>query len=77
MPKPRIDRGARLHAAQEERGGDEERERDRDLSDHEEIARRRATGPAGVGILVLDRLDDRGARRLQRGQESEHHTRQC
>ena len=50
-----------------------ERERDRDLADDERVAHGEAAHRTAVGVLVLDRLDDRRTRRLQRGQEAEQH----
>ena len=68
-----IHRRARLQTSQEEERGDEQRERDGDLPDDERVAHREAAHRAAVGVLVLDRLDDRRARRLKRGQEPEQH----
>jgi hypothetical protein len=73
--EPGIDRRARLEAFEKQQGSDEQRERDGHLADDERVAYREAPHGAAVGVLVLDRLDDRRARRLQRREESEQYAR--
>src|SRR6185436_20257943 len=70
--EPRIDLARPPEAAQEQPRGDERHRRERHLGDDEGVAEEQpASALAGAPRLLLERADDGGARRLERGDQAE------